>query len=320
MEDVEAIINDAKEHDHDAGVSSVPEEDTHQLDTDDYQPDDLTPSDGSLKAEEDAEAEGELIDVEPKADDQPPFHEHPRWQALLAERDDLQGKVTTFETQQDTRLNTLEQRLNDQQRFYESELSRWRVPPSEQSREPVKDPFDDIMAKPESEIVEQFQEDPRGFLTGFGQSITNQVMTQVDQKSQEADQDRAVQQGLERFAAEKEDFMPMVESGRVASFIQMNPFHNAISAYHELKSQDAAATADGDKERLEKEIRDDERKKTLAAIRAKQGAEVLDGSSSATPTSGPGTAVEPELQDTGKHGGKRNVITSRLQRLRARLT
>jgi hypothetical protein len=100
----------------------------------------------------------------------------------------------------------------------------------------------------------------------------------------------------------------------------MNPFHNAISAYHEIRSQDAAATADGDKERLEKEIRDDERKKTLASIRAKGGAEVLDGSASATPASGAGTAVEPELQETKKHGGKRNVITSRLKRLRERLT
>lgn len=317
MEDVEAIINDAKEHDHDAGVSSVPEEDTHQLDIDDYQPDDIDPSDDSLKTE-DPEAEGELIDVEPKAEDQPDFHEHPRWQALLKERDELQGKLSTFETQQDTRMNTLEQRLNDQQRFYENELARWRVPPSEQTREEAKDPFDDIMAKPESEIVEQFQDDPRGFLTGFGQSITRQVMSQVDQKSLEADQDRAVQHGLERFAETNEEFMPMVESGRIAQFIQMNPFHNAISAFHEIRTQDAAATADDDKARLEKEIRDDERTKTLASIRAKQGAEVLDGSASATPASGAGTAVEPELQDTGKHGGKRNVITSRLKRLRAR--
>lgn len=316
MEDVEAIINDAKEHDHDAGVSSVPDEDTHQLDIDDYQPDDLEPSDDSLKAED---AEGELIDVEPKAEDQPPFHEHPRWQEMLKERDGLQEQLTTLTEGQQTRLDSLEQRLNQQQQYYEGELARWRVPP-EQKREPVRDPFADIMTKPESEIVEQFQEDPRGFLTTFGESITRQVMGQVETRNQELDQDRALQTGLQQFATTNEDFMPMVESGRVAQFIQMNPYHNAISAYHELKGHDAAATADSDKERLEKEIRDDERKKTLASIRAKQGAEVLDGSHSATPASGAGTAVEPELQETGKHGGKRNVITSRLQRLRARLT
>lgn len=319
MEDVEAIINDAKEHDHDAGVTSVPDEDTHQLDIDDYQPDDIDPSDDSLKTE-DPEAEGELIDVEPTAEDQPPFHEHPRWQEMLKERDELQEQVTTLSEGQQTRLDALEQRLNQQQQYYEGELARWRVPPSEQTREEVKDPFDDIMAKPESEIVEQFQDDPRGFLTGFGQSITRNVMSQVDQRNQEAEQDREVQTGLERFAETNEQFMPMVESGRIAQFIQMNPFHNAISAYHELKSHDAAATADSDKEALEKTIRDDERKKTLASIRAKQGAEVLDGSASATPASGAGTAVEPELQETEKHGGKRNVITSRLKRLRERLT
>jgi hypothetical protein len=318
MEDVEAIINDAKEHDHDAGVTSVPEEDTHQLDIDDYQPDDLEPSDDSLKTE-DTEAEGELIDVEPKAEDQPPFHEHPRWQEMLKERDGLQEQVTTLTEGQQTRLDALEQRLNQQQQYYEGELARWRVPP-EQTREPEKDPFSDIMTKPESEIVEQFQEDPRGFLTTFGESITRQVMSQVETRNQELDQDRALQSGLQSFAATNEDFMPMVESGRVAQFIQMNPFHNAISAYHELKAHDASATADSDKEALEKTIRDDERKKTLASIRAKQGAEVLDGSHSATPASGAGTAVEPELQETTKHGGKRNVITSRLKRLRARLT
>lgn len=316
MEDVEAQVQDAKEHDHDAGVSSGPEEDTHQLDIDDYQPDDLGPSDDSLKTEE---PEGELIDVEPTEEDQPPFHEHPRWQAMLKERDELQSQLTTLSEGQQTRLDSLEQRLNQQQQYYEGELARWRVPPSERA-EPETDPFADILAKPETEIVEQFQEDPRGFLTNFGESITRQVMSQVENRNVEMDQDRAVQEGLQRFAATNEDFMPMVESGRIAHFIQMNPFHNAISAFHELRTHDAAATADTDKERLEKEIRDDERKKTLASFRAKQGAEVLDGSGSATPASGAGTAVDPELQDTQKHGGKRNVITSRLKRLRARLT
>ena len=133
------------------------------------------------------------------------------------------------------------------------------------------------------------------------------------------EQDRLIQEGLRNFSEQHEDFMPMVQSGRIASFIAQNPYHNAISAYHQLKSQDGVANAKAERERLEKEIREDERKKTLASFRAKQGAQVLDGSQSATPASGAGTAVEPELQETGKHGGKRSVIASRLQKLRERL-
>lgn len=315
MEDVEKLI-DAKEHDHDAGVSSGPVEDTHQLDLDDYDPEDIQPSDDSLKAED---AEGELIEEEPKAEDQPPFHAHPRWQAMLKERDDLRDRVESLTSKQEDRLAQLEQRLNQQQHYYEGELARWRVPQHERG-EPEKDPFDDILARPESEIIEQFQEDPRGFLTGFGNSISRRVLTDVEKRSQEMEQDRLIQEGLRNFSEQHEDFMPMVQSGRIASFIAQNPYHNAISAYHQLKSQDGVANAKAERERLEKEIREDERKKTLASFRAKQGAQVLDGSQSATPASGAGTAVEPELQETGKHGGKRSVIASRLQKLRERLS
>jgi hypothetical protein len=317
MEDVEKIIEDAKEHDHDAGVSSLPEEDTHQLDFDDYEAEDLYPSDDSLKAEEDTDSEGELLEIEPEAEDQPPFHEHPRWQKLLAERDDLQGKLETLEGDVEG-YRTLEDRINQRFQLYERELDRYRFMPEHTVPQEQPDPFATIMDKEDSEIVEQFQEDPKGFLTGFGESIQSQVMRSVDERNIVAETDKALQYGLEHFAEQHEDFMPLVESGEVAHFIQMNPIHNAISAYWAIRESRDQGGSDHEREALEQQIREDERNKTLASIRAKQGAEVLDGSSSVTPV-GSGSAVEPELQDTARHGGKRSVIASRLKRFRERL-
>lgn len=316
MEDVEKIIEDAKEHDADAGVSSLPEEDTHQLDHDDYSHEDLYPSDDSLKTE-DQEAEGEHIEVEPEAEDQPPFHEHPRWQELLAERDDLQSKIESLEGDVEG-YKTLEDRINQRFQLYERELDRYRFQPEQIVPQEEPDPFSQILEQPESEIIEQFQEDPKGFLSGFGESIENRIMRSVDERNIVAETDRALQYGLEHFAEQHEDFMPLVESGEIAHYIQMNPIHNAISAYWAIREAGDQTSLDHDREALEQQIREDERKKTLASIQAKQGAEVLDGSSSVTPV-GSGSSVEPELQDTAKHGGKRSVIAARLKRFRERL-
>ena len=256
-------------------------------------------------------------EADPEAEDQPPFHEHPRWQELLAERDELQGKVSDLEGRVDS-YQSLEDRVNQRFQLYERELDRHRFQPEQTVPQEQPDPFSQILEKPESEIIEQFQEDPKGFLEGFGESIESRVMRSVDERNIVADTDRALQYGLEHFAEQHEDFMPLVESGEIAHYIQSNPIHNAISAYWAIREARDQGSLDNEREGLEKQIREDERNKTLASIRAKQGAEVLDGSSSVTPV-GSGSSVEPELQDTAKHGGKRSVIAARLKRFRERL-
>jgi hypothetical protein len=131
-------------------------------------------------------------------------------------------------------------------------------------------------------------------------------------------QEDAVNRGIDQFSEQNPDFMDMVMAGDIARFIERNPIHNAISAYHTLKAQQDPEVTDEEIEAYEQQIREDERQKTLQQVRAKQGATVLDGGSGSGPDARVQTHMDPDLQDTEKHGGKVSVIAQRLKALRER--
>ena len=309
-----------REDDADAGVGpSIDDQGTHDLDLDDY--DHLTEeedsADGPLKAEEEAEdEEGDLTSDEPDADDEedPPFHEHPRWQQLLAERDELKGQLD----EKDEVIADRDGRIQQYDRYLQA-ATAFQQPAQAQPDPGLESlPFDEVLSMSDTEIYDEFRNDPKGFLQAFGDKTRYDALQEFRKEAAYQAQESAVAQGLESFAEENPDFMDLVESGQIAMFIERNPIHNAISAYHSIKSSSSQEDQSA-RDEVEKQIREDERKKVLAGIQAKQGATVLDGSSGTGPQAGASTAIDPELQDTGKHGGKRSVLTERLKRLRDRL-
>lgn len=307
-----------REDDADAGVGpSIDDQGTHDLDLDDYDHLDEDSADEPLKTEEeDEEAEGELISDEPDADDeeQPPFHEHPRWQQMLKERDELKEQLEG----KDELLADQDKRMDQYDRYLQAVAAFQQ--PTQPQPDPAAEslPFDEVLAMSDTEIYDEFRNDPKGFLSAFGARTREEALQEFRKEAAYQAQEAAVAQGLESFAEDNPDFMDMVESGEIAMFIERHPIHNAISAYHSLKSLSSQDTDQTDREALEQQIREDERKKVLADIQAKQGATVLDGSSGTGPQAGASTAIEPELQDTSAHGGKRSVLTERLKRLRER--
>lgn len=311
----ERDANDQREHDADAGVgTSADDAATHDLDLDDFHDLDKDPTDESLKTDD----EGVLTTDEPDdaAEEVPPFHEHPRWQEMLAERDQLKGQIE----EQGGTLEEQARRIDEYDRHLRMMDTLSRQQPMQQvtPEQPATDPFDEILSMPEEEIIDEFQKSPRQFLESFGQSITQKALANAESVAYARAQDDAITKGIDQFADDNPDFMDMVISGDIARFIDRNPIHNAISAYHTLKSE-AYADDDSAIEEYEKQVREDEREKTLASVRAKQGAQVLDGSAGAGgPNAGANTAVDPELQDTEKHGGKRHVLTQRLKAFRER--
>lgn len=312
-----------REDDADAGVGpSIDDQGTHDLDLDDY--DHLSEEDDSaeepLKTEDAIDEEGDLTSDEQAADEeeeeeQPPFHEHPRWQEMLQERDELKQQL-------EEQGGTIEQQtkaIEQYDRYMQAAIAFQQ--PAQAQPDPGLErlPFDEVLSMSDTEIYDEFRNDPKGFLQNFGARTKAEAMMEFRQEAAYQAQESAVAQGLESFAEENPDFMDMVETGEIAMYIERNPIHNAISAYHSLKSSSSQDTDQSAREETEKQIRQDERKKVLADIQAKQGATVLDGSSGTGPQAGASTAIEPELQDTGKHGGKRSVLTERLKRLRDRL-
>lgn len=317
----EIDAKDQREDDADAGVGpSADEAGTHDLDLDDYDhlEEEGDSPDAALKAEEAEDEEGDLTSDEPVADEEeevPPFHEHPRWQELLAERDqlkqDLEKSGGTIEQQA--------QAIEQYDRYMQAATAFQQPAQAQPDPGLEKLPFDEVLSMSDTEIYDEFRNDPKGFLTNFGARTKAEALLEFRQEAAYQAQESAVAQGLESFAEENPDFMDMVETGQIAMYIERNPIHNAISAYHSLKSSSSQDTDQSAMEAREEQIRQDERKKTLASIQAKQGATVLDGSSATGPEAGANTAIDPELQDTAKHGGKRAVLTERLKRLRERL-
>lgn len=313
-----------REEDADAGVGpSIDDQGTHDLDLDDYDhlSEEEDSADEPLKTEEEAvDEEGDLTSDEPDADDEeelPPFHEHPRWQELLAERDELKGQLE----ERDGKIEDLDKRMEQYDRYLQAATAfQPQAQPQAQPDPGLESlPFDEVLSMSDQEIYDEFRNDPKGFLENFGARTKAEALQEFRKEAAYQAQESAVAQGLEAFAEENPDFMDMVETGEIAMFIERNPIHNAISAYHSLKSSSSQDTDQSAKEEMEKQIRQDERKKVLADIRAKQGATVLDGGSGTGPQAGASSAIPPELQDTQKHGGKRSVLTERLKRLRERL-
>lgn len=310
----ERDAKDQREDDADAGVGpSIDEAGTHDLDLDDFAHlDEADPTDESLKTDD----EGVLTTDEPDAaKDVPPFHEHPRWKEMMQERDDLKLQLE----EQGGTLEDQARRIDEYDRHLRMMDTLSRHQPQQQAtpEPPATDPFDEILSRPEEEIIDEFQKSPRQFLESFGDSITQKALANAESIAYARAQDDAITKGIDQFADENPDFMDMVIAGDIARFIDRNPMHNAISAYHTLRSE-ADAQDDSAIEEYEKQIREDERDKTLASIRAKQGAQVLDGSTSTGPNAGADTAIDPDLQDTAKHGGKRAVLTQRLKAFRER--
>jgi hypothetical protein len=313
----ELDAKDQREHDADAGVgTSADDAGTHDLDLDDFghlREDE--PTDESLKTDD----EGELITDEPDAADdgekEPPFHEHPRWQEMIAERDGLKAQLE----QKDGTLDDQARRINEYDMHLRMMDQYSRVAPQEAQREAVPDPFDEILSMDEEQIIDEFQKSPREFLQNFGEKIKTDALQSFEGLAYQRAQEDAVTQGLDHFAEENPDFMDMVYSGEIAQYIEYNPVHNAISAYHTLKAIGSSENSEAERETLEQQIREDERQKTLESVRVKQGAQVLDGSSATGPSGEARTALGPDIEDTEAHGGKRRVITERLKAMRERL-
>lgn len=313
----ERDANDQREHDADAGVgTSADDAATHDLDLDDFHDLDKDPTDESLKTDD----EGVLTTDEPDAaaEEVPPFHEHPRWQEMLAERDELKGQIQ----EQGGTLEEQARRIDEYDRHLRMMDTLSRQQPMQQAtpeQPATPDPFDEILAMPEEQIIDEFQKSPRQFLQSFGENITQKALANAESVAYARAQDDAITKGIDQFADENPDFMDMVIAGDIARFIDRNPIHNAISAYHHLSQQREPEIGDDEIQQYENSIREDERTKTLASVRAKQGAQVLDGSSGAGgPNVGANTAIDPDLQDTQKHGGKRHVLTQRLKAFRER--
>lgn len=264
----------------------------------------INPSKETLKQEtEDAGKEGDKDASEPKKDatgeeEDTRFDKHPRWQQMMQEREQAR-------------------QLAEQERIarakLEGELEALKRQASP-TAPPVKTGYKDITALTAEEIAEWQATDPKGFAANLYAQVKEEALNKMreDLKAeQEAERKKiSIERTYKEFEEKHKDFKPMWDSGEIVRFIEANPGHNPISAYHALTYENRMQKAIA--EAREKAIKETE-ERVNKNWQAKKQARVL-----GTGPSGPGVDTEEkELKDVKSQGGLYNVLAKRLDRLRA---
>ena len=263
----------------------------------------LNPSKETLKQEgEDAGKGEDKTTPEPKKDatsegDETRFDKHPRWQEMLREREEAKKAVE----QERIARAKLEGELEALKRQTQVE------------KPPAKADYKDITALTAEEIAEWQAIDPKGFAANMYAQVKAEAMTQM-QESLKAEREQekqriSIEKTYKEFEDKHKDFKPMWDSGEIVRFIEANPGHNPISAYHAMTYE--ARMQKAIEEARAKAIKETEEKVNKNWM-AKRQARVL-----GTGPSGPGADTEDkELKDVKSQGGLYNVLAKRLERLR----
>ena len=240
---------------------------------------------------------------EPKKDatsegDETRFDKHPRWQEMLREREEAKKAVE----QERIARAKLEGELEALKRQTQVE------------KPPVKADYKDITALTAEEIAEWQATDPKGFAANMYAQVKSEALMKMQEDfraEREAENKKvSIERTYKEFEDKHKDFKPMWDSGEIVRFIEANPGHNPISAYHamtyETRMQKAIeeARAKAIKETEEKVNKNWQAKKQARVLGAGPG--------------GPGTDTEDkELKNVKSQGGLYNVLAKRLDRLRA---
>lgn len=168
------------------------------------------------------------------------FADHPRFQELIREKNELKERLAKIEAQNQ---------------------------PKEQQRK-SKYNFKNIMQMEDEEIVGQITETPKAFLANLAQQIAHEIRTdfeaeaaaQSEQAKVQTTQQKALD-NMRSFFEDKEDGIAMLKDGTIKAFLDNNPGHNPISAYHAIVGEKVY------EERLKKEI-EKEREKINQELKA----------------------------------------------------
>lgn len=242
------------------------------------------------KAEEKASDEG----GEPpaaKADDEVPdeFHKHPAWQRIIRERDTAKDTADAL-TKRAEALET--------------------ATPQDIGGEAESQKLIDIGKLTTEELLEWQNDDPKGYMQNFLAVATQDISkTLRDEFAQKAQQDKTD----ETFDAYAKDnptdksgtgFMQMWDDGRLRTFMDASPGHNAISAHMALTA----------KSRIDLAVEEAVTKAKTEMTKQQQARVVTDGLGGA-PGYSPSTE-DQGLKNTKKRGGKISVLADRLLKRR----
>jgi hypothetical protein len=312
-------VIDNRMDDADAGIGSPADEmETHNLDIDDYdeileaieKDEDESSGDSEKTDDSTSTDEGSSEDEDSEGDDgdDPPRIPKSRFDEVNTQKNEYKDQLETERIERarlEGRLNALETQL--------------AVHGKEATEETVTNPFEELLGGEPQEILDALQEDPAKFFKQMRDASDEQARKKLAIETSEKAAQDALFAGLDKFAEEHDGFTD--ELHRLERVMTQDPIHNLVSAYAyeveipALKTQLEEATKDVDAriEAARAEGIKQGKVEAVKAIRAKSAAGVLDGSAS---TQGGKPSVDPDLDDTEKGGGLRQILTDKLLRRR----
>jgi hypothetical protein len=259
-------------------VSTV--EDLDDIDIDDLEKGADKPSEGTLKTDE-----GQTKSGGDAADDKNiPFHEHPRWKEVMAERDAARAEILNMK----------------------NELQQVKQTVTKPAQEDKKLPYTDVTQVEDEKLIEWFNDNPKQFMANLYSQMRHEMRQELDQETGQKKVQDGVRRTMDSYREKNPDFDDMWKKGEIHKFMDENPGHNFISAHQMLVNEKRVAEA------VEK-ARKEERENIIKQVKAKRHASVL-GSGPAV-SSGP---AEKELTNTKQKGGLTSVLADRLAQMRRR--
>jgi len=92
---------------------------------------------------------------------------------------------------------------------------------------------DSIFDLENDDLLDRFDQDPKGVLTQLADEIRSDLRGEVDREKAEA----AIEKTYQRFQEKNPDFKIRLESGEIRQFIEKHPGHNPLSAYYMLTKE-----------------------------------------------------------------------------------
>jgi len=248
-------------------------------------------ADDKKLGEEESKAAAEKAAADAKAKEDERFDKHPRFQKIMAERDEARLNAARLEG----RLETVVP----------------KVPA------PVQLPFKDISALTAEQIREWQDEDPKGFADNLRKQARHEAQEAIraELRTKEASNKEYndLKTTYDNFEKKNPEFRKMWDEGIIVAYIEKNPGHNPISAYLEMTEESRSKDTD---KRIEEAVAKAKKETEEAANKrflAKKKATTLTGSPAGVVQQG----IDPALADTKKHGGVTSVLADRLKSLRS---
>lgn len=244
-------------------------------------------------------ADGTGTDKGGNADDgdEDRFDKHPRFQQIMQERDEARRAKERLEAQMEILTRVVD------------------APPDVQGGTPKEDdlPYKDLSKMTEEELAEWQANDPKGFVANLAAKIKHELLTDMHRQAEATTRRTATEQTYMKFGEKNKDFRSRWDSGEIKRFIDQNPGHNPMSAYHEIISEEREKSVQTKIDEAVAKAKADTEKEVLARIQSKQKATVLGSGPAINPVR---NEVNPKLQDTKRHGGKVTVLADMLRSMR----